>query len=208
MGEITREEVRERLGNIDQIRDIIVGSHLRTYDGRLEKIESELTMLQQEMRDRVEQVKTTCTTEIRAAVENLEKKFKSLSISTQDNQTDLQQQLDRVSKKLSSNLTELDETIDQKTTSLRQDLSQTRDSLQGDISSLRDLILEELERRFSQLKEAKVSRDDIAEALFEMGMRLKGTEFIPTLKEAAEKHQPQDSIPLFETRKSTEHEGT
>jgi chromosome segregation ATPase len=160
------------------------------------------------MRDRVEQVKITCTTEIRSAVENLEKKFKSLSTSTQDNQTDLQQQLDRVSKKLSSNLTELDETIDQKTTSLRQDLSQTRDSLQGDISSLRDLILEELERRFSQLKESKVSRDDIAEALFEMGMRLKGTEFIPTLKEAAEKHQPHDPVPLLETRKSTEHEGT
>ena len=32
MAEITKEEMRERLGNIDQIRDIIFGAQLREYD--------------------------------------------------------------------------------------------------------------------------------------------------------------------------------
>ena len=40
--------------------------------------------------------------------------------------------------------------------------------------------------RFSMLKEVKVSKDDMAEILFELGMRLKGAEFVPELKEAAD----------------------
>jgi hypothetical protein len=35
------------------------------------------------------------------------------------------------------------------------------------------------------LKNVKVSRYDMAEILFELGMRLKGSEFVPELKEAA-----------------------
>jgi hypothetical protein len=43
-----------------------------------------------------------------------------------------------------------------------------------------------LTRRFSVLRDEKVARDDMAEILFELGMRLKGTEFVPELKEVAE----------------------
>ncbi len=35
---------------------------------------------------------------------------------------------------------------------------------------------------FSMLKDAKVSKDDIAEVLLELGLRLKGTELVPELK--------------------------
>lgn len=37
MSEISREEMREKLGNIDQIRDIIFGSKQREYDSRIEQ---------------------------------------------------------------------------------------------------------------------------------------------------------------------------
>jgi hypothetical protein len=46
MAEITKEEMRERLGNIDQIRDIIFGAQLREYDNRFDKIDSDLSMMQ------------------------------------------------------------------------------------------------------------------------------------------------------------------
>jgi hypothetical protein len=51
---------------------------------------------------------------------------------------------------------------------------------------LRSLVLEELDRHFSILREDKLSKDDMAELLFELGMRLKGSEFVPELREAAE----------------------
>lgn len=186
MAEITKEEMRERLGNIDQIRDIIFGAQLREYDNRFDKIESDLTILQQDIQTRLEQVKSVLTTELRAAFESVEKKFKSLSTTTQEESADMRQQIDRMNRKFSTSIESLDEAIDSQTTSIRSDFSQSRDQLQEEIRSLKTQVLEELDRRFSVLREVKVSRDDMAEILFELGMRLKGSEFVPELKEVAE----------------------
>ncbi|SKB15222.1 conserved hypothetical protein [Planktothrix sp. PCC 11201] len=195
MAEITKEEMRERLGNIDQIRDIIFGSQLRDYNTRFDKIESDLALLQEDAQDRVEQLKTILTAEIKSVVENLDKKIKTLSSNSQEELTDLRQQADRLNRKFSSSIEALDEALDSQTNSLREELGQTRDQLQDEVRSLKNQVLEELERRFTLLTEAKVSRDDMAEVLFEVGMRLKGTEFVPAIKQAAEEKNSGFALP-------------
>ncbi|KAM3097621.1 hypothetical protein ACKFKF_19540 [Phormidesmis sp. 146-12] len=205
MSDITKDEVREKLGNIDQIRDIIFGTQLREYDNRLGKVESDISMLQQEMRDRIEQVKSGFSLELKASVESLEKKLKSYNSSTQEECIDLRQQVDRLNKKFSNSVQILDEAIDAHTSSIRSELVESKAKLQDDVGALRDLVLEELDRRFSQLRETKVSKDDIAETLFELGMRLKGTEFIPKLREVANGNgNREEHVPLLATRKLAE----
>lgn len=186
MAEITKEEMRERLGNIDQIRDIIFGAQLREYDNRFDKIESDLSMLQQDLQARLDQIKSVLLTEMRAAVDSLEKKLKSLTLSSQEDSAEIRQQLDRAHRKFSNSIEALDEAIDTQTGSLRDDLSTTRDQLQEETRHLKTQVFEELDRRFSMLREVKISRDDMAEMLFELGMRLKGTEFVPELKEVVD----------------------
>jgi len=182
MAEITKEEMRERLGNIDQIRDIIFGAQLREYDNRFDKIDSDLSMMQQDMQTRTEQIKTVLSGEMRAAVDSFEKKIKSITLNTQEESADLRQQIDRVNRKFSSSIEALDEAIDNQTSSLREEVSQTRERLSEETRTLKTQVFEELDRRFSMLRDVKVSRDDMAEILFELGMRLKGTEFVPELK--------------------------
>ena len=182
MAEITKEEMRERLGYIDQIREIIFGAQLREYDNRFDKIDSDLSMMQQDMQTRLEQVKTVLSGEMRAAIDSFEKKIKSINLNTQEESADLRQQIDRVNRKFSSSIEALDEAIDNQTSSLRDELSQTRDRLSEESRTLKTQVFEELDRRFSMLRDVKVSRDDMAEILFELGMRLKGTEFVPELK--------------------------
>ncbi|MEQ8969252.1 MAG: hypothetical protein RIE73_02520 [Coleofasciculus sp. C1-SOL-03] len=185
MAEISKEQMRERLGNIDQIRDIIFGAQLREYDSRIDKIESNLALIQQEMRDRIEQTKTVYATELRAAVDSLEKKLKSLNMTVQNDNSEIRQTIDMVNKKFSGNLESLDNSLEKQTNNLHNELSETREKLQEDIRSLRSYIFEELERRFSLINEGKVAKDDMADILFELGLRIKGTEFAPELKEAA-----------------------
>ncbi|MEM7552976.1 MAG: hypothetical protein AAF378_02560 [Cyanobacteria bacterium P01_A01_bin.84] len=182
---MTKEEVRDRLGNIDQIRDIIFGAHLRDYEDKFNKMESSISLLQQEMRTNLEQLKASVTMEIKAEIESLDKKLRSLSITTQEEAFELRQQADRMNRKFSSSLQSLDDAIDEQTNSIRDEFTQTKTQLEGDMNALRDVVLEELERRFSQLKQNKVSKDDMAETLFALGMRLKGAEFIPMLHEAS-----------------------
>lgn len=186
MAELSKEEMRERLGNIDQIRDIIFGAQLREYDNRFDKIDSDISMLQQDMQVRIEQIRTVLSAELRAAVDSFEKKAKSISLNTQEESADLRQQIDRINRKFSSSIEALDEAIDNQTGSLRDEFSKTRDQLSEETRTLKTQVFEELDRRFSLLREIKVSRDDMAEILFELGMRLKGTEFVPELKGAAD----------------------
>lgn len=206
MGEITRDEIRERLGNIDQIRDIIFGAHLREYNSRLDKAESDISLIQQEVRDRIQDLKTGLTTEIRSAVESIDKRLKSISTSAQDESADLRQQLDRLNRKFSNSIESLDEIVESQRISLREELAQTRDSLQSDSRELRSLVLEELDRHFSILKEDKISKDDMAELLFELGMRLKGSEFVPELREAAEEsiEEEYERVSLLEVEPAPE----
>ncbi len=186
MGEITRDEIRERLGNIDQIRDIIFGAHLREYTSRLDKAESDISTMQQDVRDRLNELKSVLAIELRNSVESIDKRLKAISASTQEDSADLRQQFDRINRKFTNSIETLDETVEAQRVALRDELAQTRDSLQGDNRELRSLVLEELDRHFSILREDKISKDDMAELLFELGMRLKGAEFVPELREAAE----------------------
>ncbi len=237
MNELSKTELRERLGNVDQIRDILFGSYLRESSNRLEQLEKTLSVMQQEIRERTDELKQVLSTEFQASIDNVEKKLKSITLKDEQEKFDLQQQLevlnkriastseeiktdvfkqlqieastldtrirgltqkdeeekvdlrqqiDRLNKKLSSNVESIEQDIESKTNTLRDDLLSGREKLQEDILSLRNQIFSELERRFSLLSDSKVARDDLAEFLFELGLRLKGTEFVPQLKEVAD----------------------
>lgn len=237
MDNLTKSELSERLGNIDQIRDILFGSYLRESTSRLEQVEKSISVLQQEVRERTDELKQVLSTEFQASIDNVEKKIKSLTLKDEqdkfdiqqkldllttrinnnaedlksevfkqlqieintleskikslnqkndEEKVDLRQQIDRLNKKLNSNFESLDETIETQTNTLRDDLLSSREKIQGDVLSLRNQVFEELERRFALLSSNKVAKDDLAEFLFELGLRLKGTEFVPQLKEAAD----------------------
>ncbi|MGB3200381.1 MAG: hypothetical protein WBA99_05740 [Nodosilinea sp.] len=194
---MTKADFRDQISNIDQIRDILFGSQLRDHNSRLEQIESNLSGFQQEIRDRTEEVKQVLTTELQASVEGLEKKLKSLALKDNEEKVDLRQQLDLLSKRLSSNVQRLDETVDEQTSSLRDDFLANREKLQEDILTLRNQIYEELERRVSALTDTKIAKEDMAEMLFELGLRLKGTEFVPQLRQAADSKQLDGSNPAL-----------
>ena len=185
MGEITKEEIRERMGNIDLIRDIIFGAKLQEYDSGIDKIESRLSSLEQEMRERTEQVKTECLTELRASVASLEEKIKSLSLTSQKDNIDVRQQIDRTYKSFSSSIETIDKAVVSQTSSIRKELSETKEKLQEDTRTLKAQIFDELEKRFSLLTDVKVSRNDMADILFELGLRMKKADFSPELAESA-----------------------
>jgi len=179
MSELMSSDAYEKPGNLDQVRDLIFGPQLRDYNRRFEKIESDLSAFREETRDRIDGVKEIISRELRVAVESLEKKIKSLSATTQEEWSDLRQQLERTDKKFSNSLEALDSEVDASTMSLREEISQTRGKLQEDMRNLRAQIHEELDKRLSVLGDVKISRDEMAEILVELGMRLRGVESLP-----------------------------
>jgi predicted nuclease of restriction endonuclease-like RecB superfamily len=199
MSQMTKDEVREKLGNIDQIRDIIFGAQMREYDARLEQMRSDMGKHQQEVGDRLDHLKTNLTSEIKSGFESLEKKLKTFNTNHAEEAADLRQQIERLNRKLSSSVEDLDTALEEKTKAIKTELTEVRDQYQGEILMLRDMILAELEDRSKQLQAGKVSRFDMAEALFEMGLRLQGSEMIPTLQSAVDQQSAKTVAPTNES---------
>lgn len=195
-----REEVRERLGNIDQIRDIIFGAQIREYETRFGKLESDISLLQQEMRSHVEQLKVSFAAELKAGFESLEKKLKLYNLNNEEETADLRLSVDRLNRKFSHSVQSLDEELDSQTKLIREDVSQTKVQLEEEVLALRDLVLEEIERRFSNLRQSKISKDDMAETLFALGMQLKEKEFIPMLREAGDEGGENHSLKILRNK--------
>jgi archaellum component FlaC len=185
MNQLKKEEIYDKLGNIDQIRDIIFGAQLRDYNTRFDKLETDLGNFRQELIDRIQEVKATNIAELRSAVDIVDKRIKALQLTGEEERNDLRQIIDRTHRKSSSNFEKLSEDLEATTGLLRDNLSETKAKLQEDTRNLRNYVQEELER-LSAIGNIKVSRDDMAEILFELGMRLKGTEFVPELEEATD----------------------
>jgi predicted nuclease of restriction endonuclease-like RecB superfamily len=198
MSQMTKDEVREKLGNIDQIRDIIFGAQMREYDARLEQMRSDMGKHQQEVGDRLDHLKTNLTSEIKSGFESLEKKLKTFNTNHAEEAADLRQQIERLNRKLSSSVEDLDTALEDKTKAIKTELTEVRDQYQGEILMLRDMILAELEDRSQQLQAGKVSRFDMAEALFEMGLRLQGSAMIPTLQNAVDQQSVKTAVPTNE----------
>ncbi len=197
MTQMLREEVRERLGNIDQIRDIIFGAQIREYETRFGKLESDISLLQQEMRSHVEQLKVSFAAELRAGFDSLDKKLKLFNLNNEEETADLRLSVDRLNRKFSHSVQSLDEELDSQTKSIREDLSQTKVQLEEEVLALKDLVLEEIEQRFSNLRQNKISKDDMAETLFALGMRLKEKEFIPMLRQAGDENSESNSVKML-----------
>ena len=191
--EVSKDEMRERLGNIDQIRDLLFGDYVREHRVRFEQIESSLINFQQEVSDRLTELHEKFTLELTETVDSLDKKLKYLGLSTHEEITDLRRKVDHLDQKITTNVAALDKNIANQTYSLRTQISQTRDSLQSDVESLKAQFNESLTRQLDNLKDNKISREDFAEVLFEICMRLKGTE-IPTAYSKNNETYPKDLL--------------
>jgi F0F1-type ATP synthase membrane subunit b/b' len=177
------KDKREKSGNMDQIRELMFGAQIREYNIRFDKLDSELSTLSQDMHKRIDEVNNTLSDALHTAIESLNKEIKSLALTNQEERADLQQKIERIDGKFTNRFESLSEETDKSTNNFHKELSQTRGKLQQEIQDLRTKVFDELQKRLSSLGEAKVSKDSMAEILFEVGMKLKGTELISDLQE-------------------------
>jgi predicted transcriptional regulator len=193
MTDITREQMRDRLGNLEQIRDLLFGQKIREYDGfqedsdrRLQKLESDFSAFQSEVRQQLAQLEDSLSGEIHAAVDSLEKKLKYLNLTSQEQVERLQQELTFIQQEAADGVDVLQRNVTEKTNSLETEIAQNRQTLEANLQNLKDRIFETIDREFSQLKENKLSRADLAEVLFELCLKVKGSDFAPQLREVGD----------------------
>ncbi|MDY6937310.1 MAG: hypothetical protein SWY16_06555 [Cyanobacteriota bacterium] len=178
MSEITTE-LKDRIGNIEQIRDILFGEKIQTYETRFQVLESNLASFQKEVQKQLKDIRESLSIDLQTSVSSIEKKLQYLSAAADDEIADLRQDLESNNQKFSAQIISLNSALDSQSKSIYTEISHLKESFTNELTDLQSKLIEELEKDHAELLEAKASKDEIAELFFELCMKLKGKTYMP-----------------------------
>lgn len=180
-------DLGQGFNNIEQIRELLLGTQMKQVSSRLDSLEAALKEQKEETEKRLfvlrietdkslQKLQESLSTELQTYMRTLSEELKAIKEKGIKDKDEIDEQIESISKRLSSNVANLDEAIDKQTRSLRDDVLSSHKKLQGDLIHMKKQLLENFEKRLSTLGSSKVSREDIADMFFEIVLKLKGPE--------------------------------
>jgi phage host-nuclease inhibitor protein Gam len=166
-------------GNIDKIRDILFGTHMRDYDARFARLEAavvkESTDLRESTRRKLEALESYLKSEIDSLHGRLKAEREERAESLGQASRDLRQTEDALKRKLR----ELEDQTSSADSGIREQILNQSHVLTDDIRALQAEVTQLLEKRFDDLNHGKTDRAMLAGLLTEVAMRLKNEFHIP-----------------------------
>ncbi|HVQ36964.1 MAG TPA: hypothetical protein VMS31_05500 [Pyrinomonadaceae bacterium] len=160
------------IGNIDKIRDILFGGHIRDYEKRFMRVEERLTKESQDLREdtrrRFESLEQFIKSEFAALAERLQAEQRSRDEALQG----VWRGVHDTGHSLSAKVSELRDQTDRAQSDLRQQILAQSKDLSDDMRRKQDEITEMLQREVADLNHGKTDRSSLATLLTEMAMRL------------------------------------
>jgi DNA anti-recombination protein RmuC len=161
-------------GNIDKIREIIFGGHMRDYDKRFMRLEARLIKesadLREETKRRFEVLETFIKREFEALVERLQIEQRHREESVQG----LSRALTETGQTLEGKLLQFDEGAARGQRDLRQQILDQSRSLSEEIHQKHAEMSTTVEREVANLNHDKPSRSHLASMFSELAARLNG----------------------------------
>ncbi len=170
------EDLRKRLGNIDQIRDLLFGSKLAEYEERfqqqtqkLEQIETRLTDLETETVDRLNLLRSDLSNELQIGLERLTSQVNDLQLSN----TAHSHRSQLIEQRCAQDIDSIKQSLTDQTQFLKKDLMQTRQQMQEEMVKLSEKLTQAIYSEVSNLYHTKLTQVDLADILFEICLKLK-----------------------------------
>lgn len=158
--------------NVEKIREILFGAHIRDYDSRFSQLEQRLVAENEKMGQFLEKrltgIATATQRELAGLAEQLDDQKKRLAAL----QNESRSELESVNHQIGERLNNIDDLVDKETRALRNDLSEQHNSLVDLVNKTRASLNESLTEESGQLRKGKVDREDLSAMLAELAARL------------------------------------
>jgi hypothetical protein len=205
---MNKEEMRQKLGNITQIRELLFGEQIEEYERKfaqtqqktqdlesnLEALSLNLERFKFDTEEHLLQLKNSLSEEIKSAVDSLEKKIKFLSVNTYTEITKVNKEIDSKTQNNLQKIELVSDRINIHLKSLKDEANHNQKILTQDIETLKKQLSETIEKNLFDLTETKVSRHDFAEMLFELCLKVKGQDEKGTKIETSFHNGHQDEV--------------
>jgi hypothetical protein len=165
--------------NIDRIRDILFGSHMRDYDARFARLEQTLQKESAEVRDSTRRTIERLEAYVRLELESLNARFRT----ERDERSGALGQVSRDIKELGENVSKRIAEVDDRAAGshheLREELLRHGREIAGHIDAKHQEAAALLEQRFHELRRDKTDRAALASLFSEVALRLNNEFRIP-----------------------------
>lgn len=182
MSKLMNDDSAERPEHLEQIRDIIFGPQKREFETRLRQSEEKLEDMKSSLAFALDELTRSLTLELRSSVQLLENKLKALSEQSGQERDSSQRHIEQMENRFDKSLQNTIQTAAEKITSLDMTMKAENNRLRQELTQLKEQIYRDLEARANELIDSKVSREMMAEALIELGMKVKAGERLSELK--------------------------
>jgi hypothetical protein len=159
-------------GNIDKIRDIIFGSHMKDYEQRFARLEETLKKESQDIRDATRRHLEALEAFVHKELSALEARLNTERDERAASDSRLSADLSTHSSSLFRKIGEVENQEAQAKREIRNDLLQQSKELTDAIHSKGEELVALLERRSQELQHAKTDRTALASLFSEVSMRL------------------------------------
>jgi hypothetical protein len=160
------------ISNIDKIREILFGGHMRDYDRRFSRVEEQLLKesleLREDTRKRFEALEAFVKAEFAALTDRLQAEQRTRD----DAVSGLWRGVQESSQALSAKLGEAQEQTARAHSALRQQILSQSQDLSDEMRRKQDEITALIQREIADLNHGKADRSSLATLLTEMAMRL------------------------------------
>jgi phage-related tail protein len=178
MSNQSNEDLRRRLGNVDQIRDLLFGSKLaeyeqrfQEYDRQLKQMEANLAEAKAEIGDRLNLLRSDLLSEMQIGFEKLNRQVDKLQLSS----TEQGHKSLSIEQRCVQDIESVKQSLTDQTQFLKTDLIQTRRQMQEDLVRLSEKLTQALYAEVANVHETKLSQVDLADILFELCLKLKNS---------------------------------
>jgi hypothetical protein len=171
MNEITKAEIRKRLGNISQLRELLFGDQIDEYHQRLDQYHQRLNTLE----TCIKQLEEKLQEQLETVVGTWEQKTQYNNLEIHEKHHKIQQDFELLSQSTQDNIDFLHQSINSKTNRLKIEIAESKSNSDRDLTLFKQQLSHKLETHLQELTTNKISRADLAEVLFELSLKLKGT---------------------------------
>ena len=159
-------------GNMDKIRDLLVGPQMRDYDRRVARVEERLERELAAMRDELKKSLGLFDSFIKQEIEALSSRLRAEQSERKTSVKDLGDEARAISQRLEQAGSRFDEQLSSSQRELRQQLLEQQRALCDEIRDKSIEAAQSLKREADDLRHQKTDRAALAALLTEMAMRL------------------------------------
>lgn len=188
MTEIAKDEMRRKLGNLTQIRELLFGEQIEDYDGKfqeyqkqLETLESNLQNLEtnfeqfkQEQQQRIDKLQHDLSHDITTAINSIDKKLQYLGLNTSSEITKINKNIETKTQRNSQIIDAVSKRFETQNQQIQEEIAQTKTNLEQEFDSLKQKLLELLEQDLADFSKNNLSRHELADLLFDICLKIKG----------------------------------